>query len=247
MTSSNGPAGPSIALVTGGTRGIGRAVVEALLREGWTVDFCGHTRDSVERAETELRQRLPEHAGRLAGRPCNVRSEAQVESLVAWTLERHREIHLLVNNAGVGAFAPVDEISGDDARRVIETNLLGCFYGIRAVAPIMRKQKRGWIVNLASLAGKNPFAGGAIYNASKFGLIGLSEAAMLDLRHDGVRVASILPGSVDTQFGAGRRGGPSDWMLAPEDVAEVVLDLLRYPDRALPSLVEIRPSKPPKK
>jgi len=235
--------GVRVALVTGGTRGIGRAVVEALLEEGWTVDLCGHTRDSTDTAEGELR---PKYGERVAARPCNVRSEAQVDSLVHWTLERRGRLDLLVNNAGVGAFGPIYELSGDDARRVIETNLLGCFYAMRAAAPAMRKRGSGWIVNIASLAGKNPFAGGSIYNASKFGLIGMSEAAMLDLRHDGVRVAAILPGSVDTQFGL-HRSGRNDWMLTAEDVARAVLDLLRYPDRALPSLIELRPSRPPKK
>ncbi len=234
---------PGVALVTGGTRGIGRAVVEALLELGWKVDLCGHTRDSTDAAEGELK---PRFGDRVAARPCNVRSEAQIEALVQWTLDRNGRIDLLVNNAGVGAFGPIYELSGDDARRVIETNLLGCFYAMRAAAPAMRKRGSGWIVNVASLAGKNPFAGGAIYNASKFGLIGMSEAAMLDLRHDGVRVAAILPGSVDTQFGL-HRAGKNDWMLAPEDVARAVVDLLDYPDRALPSLIELRPSRPPRK
>ncbi len=143
-------------------------------------------------------------------------------------------------------FGPVDQISGDDWRKVIETNLSGAFYCIRAAAPIMRRQGAGWILNIASLAGKNPFAGGTAYNASKFGMVGLSEAAMLDLRHDGIRVAAILPGSVATEF-AGGRGGDPGWRLTPEDVARTVADLLRYPDRALPSWVELRPSRPPKK
>ena len=116
---------------------------------------------------------------------------------------------------------------------------------LRAVAPVMKRQGEGWIFNIASLAGKNPFAGGAAYNASKFGLIGMSEAAMLDLRSHGVRVAAILPGSVDTGFGRG--GGDGSWKLQPEDIASMVLHLLSYPPHALPSLVEMRPAKPPGK
>lgn len=234
----------SVALVTGGTRGIGRAIVEALAGEGWRVFFCGRTAASVGEAERELRERWD---GRVAGRAADVRRQAEVEALVAWVLAEAGRLDCLVNNAGLGIFAPVDELQPDAWREVLATNLDGAYYGIHAAAPAMRAQGSGWIFNIASLAGKNPFAGGAAYNASKFGMIGLSEAAMLDLRHHGVRVAAILPGSVSTEFTHGRPSRETSWMLAPEDVARVVLDLLRYPDRALPSLVELRPSRPPKK
>jgi len=139
-------------------------------------------------------------------------------------------------------------LSGDQWREVLETNLSGAFYCIRAVAGRMKEQGTGWIFNIGSLASKNAMVGGAAYNASKFGLLGLSEAAMLDLRQYGVRVAAILPGSVETSFGHPKgRGGDQSWMLAPEDVAAMVLHLLSYPDRALPSLVEMRPTRPPKR
>src|SRR5207302_9911149 len=129
-----------------------------------------------------------------------------------------------------------------------ETNLNGAFYCIRAVAGTMKEQGAGWIFNVGSLASKNALVGGAAYNASKFGLLGLSEAAMLDLRQFGVRVAAILPGSVDTSFGnPARRATDRSWMLAPEDVAATILHLLSYPDRALPSLVEVRPTHPPRR
>jgi len=233
-----------VALVTGGNRGIGRAIVDALLQEGWIVDFCGRSQESIRAALEELR-RIYEDA--VDARPCDVRDESAVEALVAWSLERRGYIDLLVNNAGIGYFAPVDEMSGDDWRRVIETNLNGSFYAIHALAPHMTARGSGWIVNIASLAARNPFAGGAAYNASKFGLLGLSDAAMLDLRHQGVRVTAILPGSVDTDFHGGRRSSGQEWMLSPDDVAQAVVDLVRYPDRALPSRLEIRPSHPPQK
>lgn len=233
-----------VALVTGGSRGIGRAILESLLEEGWVVRFCSRSKDSVEGAKQELAEKYP---GKVDGRVADVRSEAEVQSLVEWALESAGRLDCLVNNAGIGVFGPVDEITGDEWRDVLETNLSGAFFATRAVAPIMKQQGSGWILNIASLAGKNPFAGGSAYNASKFGMVGLSEASMLDLRHHGIRVAAILPGSVRTEF-SHPSGRPSDnWRLAPEDVARVVVNLLAYPDRALPSLVEIRPSQPPKK
>jgi 3-oxoacyl-[acyl-carrier protein] reductase len=240
MSATNGH---RVAIVTGGSRGIGRAIVEALLGEGWTVHFCSKDPDSVAGAQRELRER---HADLATGRAVDVRNEEEVEAFVDSVLRETERIDLLVNNAGLGRFGPVDEITGEQWREVLRTNLDGAFYAIRAVAPAMKNQGRGWIVNIASLAGKNPFAGGSAYNASKFGLIGLSEASMLDLRPHGVRVAAILPGSVDTGF-RGPGGGDRSWMLTPEDVAAMVLHLLSYPPNALPSLVEMRPAKPPGK
>ena len=232
-----------VALVTGGSRGIGRAVVEALLGEGYAVAFCSRNPDAVADAQAALLARWP---GKIAGETVDVRQQPQVASWIAAAADRFGRIDCLVNNAGLGTFGPVDEIAPESFREVLETNLFGPFYAIAAATPILRKQGGGSIFNVGSLAAKNPFAGGAAYNASKFGLLGLSEAAMLDLRHAGIRVVSILPGSVDTDFHAGRRP-EREWMLAPEDVARAILDCMRYPDRALPSLIELRPSKPPKK
>ncbi|MEA2691928.1 MAG: hypothetical protein QOJ16_1315 [Acidobacteriota bacterium] len=238
-----------VAIVTGGSRGIGRAVAEALLGQGWRVHICSKSPESVERALSDM-------AGAVEGQAVDVRDEGAVEAFVRSVGEAEGgRIDLLVNNAGLGVFGPVDELSGEVFREVIETNLLGAFYFLRSVSRVMKPRGEGWIVNIASLAGKNAMAGGAAYNASKFGLIGLSEAAMLDLRPHGVRVAAILPGSVDTGFGhpsgksagqgAGKGAGQS-WRLQPEDVAAMVLHLLTYPENALPSLVEMRPTRPPK-
>jgi NAD(P)-dependent dehydrogenase (short-subunit alcohol dehydrogenase family) len=231
-----------VAVVTGGSRGIGRAIVEALAGDGWRVFLCGRRRGSVDAAVADLGARFGD---RVAGRAVDVREQEEVEAFIAWVLERAGRIDCLVNNAGLGRFGPVDELTGEEWREVLRTNLDGAFYCLRAVAPAMKRQGSGYVLNIASLAAKNPFAGGAAYNASKFGLLGFSEAAMLDLRHDGIRISCILPGSVETEFRAGR--GDSSWMLAPEDVARTVLDLLAYPERALPSRVELRPTKPPKR
>ena len=225
------------AIVTGGSRGIGRGVTEALLEAGWRVRFCSRNPRSVDEAQRELAERFGDA---VQGRAVDVRSQEEVDAFV----RGEDRIDCLVNNAGLGIFSPVDEMTGDQWREVIETNLSGCFYFLRAAAPVMKRQGSGWIFNIASLAGKHAMAGGAAYNASKFGLIGMSEAAMLDLRSHGIRVAAILPGSVDTGFGW---GGDGSWKLKPEDIAAMVLHLLSYPPHALPSLVEMRPAKPPAK
>ncbi len=231
------------AIVTGGSRGIGRAVVETLADDGWTVYFCSKSRGSVDGALTDFRGRFGD---RVDGRAVDVREQQEVDAFVAWVAEEAGRIDCLVNNAGLGRFAPVDELSGDAWRETLRTNLDGCFYFLRAVAPVMKRGGGGTILNVASLAARNPFAGGAAYNASKFGLLGMSDAAMLDLRHDGVRVAAILPGSVETEFHQRHRDDTS-WMLAPEDVARACADVLAYPGRALASRIELRPTSPPKK
>jgi len=240
---SNSTRDRQVAIVTGGSRGIGRAVVEALAGDGWTVYFCSKSQGSLDGALADFRDRFGDQ---VAGRTVDVREQGEVDGFVAWVSEEAGRIDCLVNNAGLGRFAAVDELSGDAWRETLRTNLDGCFYFLHAVAPLMKRQGGGTILNIASLAARNPFAGGAAYNASKFGLLGLSDAAMLDLRHDGVRVAAILPGSVETEFHRQRRSDTS-WMLAPEDVARACADVLAYPARALASRIELRPSQPPQK
>src|SRR5579864_776668 len=227
--------GGKVAMVTGGSRGIGRAAVEALLGAGYRVYFGSRTQESVTRALADLQ---PRYGATVAGRALDVRRQEQVDAFVDWVIAEAGRIDCLVNNAGLGTFGPVYGLSGDQWREVLDTNLSGAFYCIRAVAGRMKEQGAGWIFNIGSLASKNVMVGGAAYNASKYGMLGLSEAAMLDLRQFGVRVAAILPGSVDTSFGnPGSRGADRSWMLAPVDVATTILNLLSFPDRALPSLV----------
>jgi NAD(P)-dependent dehydrogenase (short-subunit alcohol dehydrogenase family) len=155
-------------------------------------------------------------------------------------------VDILVNNAGIGIFGPIAAMDPEDWRAIIETNLNGVFYCCREAIPLMRARGGGYIFNISSLAGKNPIVNGAAYNASKFGLNGFSEALMMEVRYDGIRVSYLMPGSVATEFGQGSQG-KSEWALTPADVAEVVLDLLRSPARALYSRVEMRPSRPPRK
>jgi NAD(P)-dependent dehydrogenase (short-subunit alcohol dehydrogenase family) len=211
------------------------------------VHLCSRTQQSVEDAVRELAGCYRDAGGGVAGEAVDVRRQEAVDAFVEGVLAREGRIDCLVNNAGLAHFGPVDELTGDQWREVIETNLSGPFYFTRAVAPAMKRQGAGWIVNIASLAGRNAMAGGAAYNASKFGLVGMSEAAMLDLRQSGIRVASILPGSVDTDFSHPSGRENRSWRLKPEDIAAMVLHLLAYPDHALPSLVEMRPSRPPGK
>ena len=231
------------ALVTGGTRGIGRAIAARLAREGYTVVLSGRTRESVNEALDGFRDEgLMVH-----GFPADVRREEDQARLVGFAEERCGRLDVLVNNAGIGAFGRVDDLSPADFREVIETNLFGPYYAIRHAVPLMKKNGGGFVVNVASLASVNAFAGGAAYNASKFGLLGLSDAAMLDLRHDGIRVAVVMPGSVATDWNHSHGNRDASWMLQPEDVAEAVADLVRFPDRAIPSRLELRPARPPKK
>jgi 3-oxoacyl-[acyl-carrier protein] reductase len=226
------------ALVTGGTRGIGKAIAAALLDQGASVAICGRSDEAVNAALTELGAR-----GSVIGIRANVGSPDDVAALFRFIQGRFSRLDILINNAGIGIYKPVAELSIEDWQATINLNLSGVFYCCREALPGFRKQAGGYIINIGSLAGKNPFAGGAAYNASKFGLNGFSEAMMLDHRNDGVRVSCVMPGSVATSFG---KGGGEDWKIAPEDIAEIVISLLRMPERTTVSAVEVRPSRPKK-
>jgi NAD(P)-dependent dehydrogenase (short-subunit alcohol dehydrogenase family) len=230
------------AVVTGATRGIGRAIAEALLREGARVAICGRRQDAVEKAARELAP-----LGQVCGKACDVGRFEQVQEFFCYVAGQFGGLDVLVNNAGIGGFVPVHETSPEHWRAVIDTNLSGPFYCVHEAVPLLKKNGGGFIFNIGSLAGKMAFAGGAAYNASKFGLHGFSEAIMLDLRYDNIRVAQIMPGSVHTEFGSPAASQSDDWKISPEHVAEIVVDLLKLPARSLASRVELRPSRPPKK
>ena len=232
-----------VALVTGGTRGIGEAIARRLLAEGFAVFISGRTEKSTRAAlDRYAREKLA-----IRGFAADARREEDQKRLVEAAARDGGRMDVLVNNAGLGHFAPVDRLTPEQFRETVETNLFGVYYAVHYAAPLMKKNGGGFIVNIASLAAVNPFAGGSAYNASKFGLLGFSEAAMLDLRHDGIRMATVLPGSVATEFGHPSANRESSWMLQAEDVAEAVADLVRFPDRAIPSRIDLRPSKPPRK
>jgi len=237
-----------VAVVTGGSRGIGFSIAAALIENGAKVLLGARHDGEVREAVNALNQ--PGRDGRAQGLAVDVRDYQQVERFMSQAEKKLGGIDILVNNAGIGAFGAVDEFSPEQWDAVIQTNLNGPFYCIRAAVPGMKHRGGGYIFNISSLAGKNAFAGGAAYNASKFGLNGLSEAAMLDLRHANIRVSYIMPGSVETSFGrsgrATRRSAGATWKIEPEDVAQVVVDLLKSDPRIMLSRVEMRPSKPPK-
>ena len=232
------------AIVTGGTKGIGGGIAEALIREGVSVCISARDQDEVDRAVKELNG---SKAGRAMGLVCDVRRHDQVAALIDHTVKELGGLDILINNAGVGSFETVEQTSPEDFRAVLETNLFGVFYCCHEAIPQMKQRGGGYIINVSSLAGANPHPRMAAYNASKFGLNGFSEALMQEVRHDNIKVSYIMPGSVNTEFGGDSPNDEKSWQLTPADIARVVIDLLHHDDRALPSRVEIRPSKPPKK
>ena len=232
------------ALVTGATRGIGLAIAQLLLDREARVFICARNRDEVQEAVEKLSE---SHGERVQGGPCDVRDHGQVRAMFAEVERLSGGLDVLINNAGVGSHSYVEKMPVEEWRSTIETNLSGVFYCCHEAIPLMKKRGGGYVINIGSLAGKAAFPGAAAYCASKFGLIGFSEALMQEVRYDHIRVSYVMPGSVNTGFG-GREGKDSanSWKLASEDVARVVISLLEMDPRALPSRVELRPSEPKK-
>jgi NADP-dependent 3-hydroxy acid dehydrogenase YdfG len=231
------------AIVTGGTRGIGRAITESLLREGVSVAICGRSRDTVDPAVSQMKA-----LGRIVGFPADVTKVDEVSKFFDAVDREFGALDILVNNAGAGVFRKVGEMTPEEWHRNIDLNLNGPFYCSHAALARFSERGGGFLVNISSLAGKNAFSGGAGYNAAKAGVNLFSEALMLDHRHDNVRVSYIMPGSVDTEFSGGtaRRTGDTSWMIAANDVAEAVLLVLKIPARTMISRIEMRPSRPQK-
>jgi 3-oxoacyl-[acyl-carrier protein] reductase len=236
-----------VALVTGGNRGIGFAIAQSLMKAGANVAISGRDESALAEAAHTLESG---DGARVVPIRCDVRRHEEVRAMIGRVVGELGGLDILVNNAGVGVFGSVGELEAEQWDTVIETNLSGVFYCCREAIPHLAKRGDAWIINIGSLAGKNPFAGGAAYNASKFGLIGFSEALMLDVRHQGIRVNYIMPGSVASDFVGPSGRHPDDdisWKLHPEDIAQLVTNLLAFPTRALPSRIEVRPTRPPKR
>jgi NAD(P)-dependent dehydrogenase (short-subunit alcohol dehydrogenase family) len=227
-----------VALVTGGNRGIGRGIADALAKEGLIVAVTARTLEAAERAAAEI-------GNGARGYACDVRQWPQVQALFAAVTKDLGGVDVLVNNAGVGVFGPIADLSVEDWHTVIETNVNGVFYCTKLAIPIMKSRGAGYIFNVSSLAGRNAFPMAGAYCASKHALNGFSEVLFQEVRDDGIRVTYLMPGSVATDFGRGT-AAKQDWALQPDDVGEMVVDLLHTHPRALHSRVEMRPAKPKK-
>ncbi len=232
-----------IAVVTGGTKGIGRAIAESLLKAGAAVFICARDKHELKRALEQLSV-----LGRVAGETCDVRSEAQVRMMLEECVRVFGGVDVLINNAGIGIIGKtVEEMSGEEFEQTLQTNLFGVFYACHHAIPLLKQRGGGYIINISSLAGQNAHPKMAAYNASKYGLNGFTEALMQEVRHDRIKVTTIAPGSVNTSFGGGAVSDAEAWQIQPADIAQIVIDLLKMDERALPSKIELRPSNPPKK
>jgi NAD(P)-dependent dehydrogenase (short-subunit alcohol dehydrogenase family) len=233
-----------VVAITGGTKGIGLRVALAFLREGAQAFICGRGEAALRSALEVLGASGPDRA---AGIAADVRVHDDCRRFIESAAARFGGLDILVNNAGIGIYQKVEDLTPEEWRATIETNLSGAFYCSREAIPLLRRRGGGFIFNISSLAGKNAFPEGAAYNASKFGLNGFSEALMQEVRHDGIRVSTILPGSVATGFRPAGKDADEGWKLTGDDVARAIIDLCRFPSHALASWIELRPSRPPQK
>ncbi len=231
-----------VALITGGTKGIGYGIAEALIKLGINVAITSRSKKAAETAAKELSH----NDNKVLGLQADVRDFESQEEAVAETIKTFGKLDILIANAGLGHFESIEDMTVQQWNEVIETNLTGVFYSVKASVTALKRSK-GYIMTISSLAGTNFFAGGTAYNASKFGLTGFTQALMLDLRQDDVKVTTIMPGSVSSHFGGRAPDEGTDWRIQPEDLGQMVVDLLNMNPRTLPSKVEVRPSKPPLK
>lgn len=229
-----------VVLITGGTKGIGLGIAEVLLKEGARVAITGRTTKTLAQVASDLNQH---HPGSVLGLTADVRSLSDQQRCVEEVITKWGRLDVLVANAGVGHFGSIETLSPEQWLETIDTNLTGVFYSIKATLNAL-KQSRGYIITIASLAGTNFFAGGSAYNASKFGLVGFSQAAMLDVRNAGIKITTIMPGSVATEFNGHEPSAADAWKIQPQDVGQIVADLLAMHPRVLPSKVEVRPTIP---
>jgi NAD(P)-dependent dehydrogenase (short-subunit alcohol dehydrogenase family) len=226
-----------VALITGGSRGIGLGIASALAAQGMAVGITGRDERSLDTA----RKKLGTDAIALRA---DVQNERDAAKAIEDTVAQFGGLDVLVNNAGVGAFAPIADMTPSSWRQVMQTSLDGVFYCCHAAIPHLRRRGGGWIINISSLASTNPSKGSAAYCASKAGLNAFTDALMQEVRYDNIRVSAVLPGSVSTGFAFRGSGGEADWKIAPEHIAGVVLGLITFPSRSLPSRVDVRPARP---
>ncbi|TMI85962.1 MAG: SDR family oxidoreductase [Bacteroidetes bacterium] len=230
-----------VAYITGGSKGIGFGIAKTLVDNGIRVAITSRSISSAK----EAAQSLSNDALRVLALESNVTSLASEIKAVKAVVDYFGKLDVVVANAGVGHFAPIDTITEKDWKETIDTNLTGVFNTVRASVEALKNSK-GYVITIASLAGANFFENGAAYNASKFGLVGFSQAIMLDLRKYGIKVCTIMPGSVATYFNDHVPNESDSWKIQPEDIGQIVLDLLKMNPRTLPSKIEVRPSMPRK-
>ena len=231
-----------VALITGGSKGIGYGIARSLLQQGVHVTLTSRKQSSADEAVLELQDVNAD--AQAVGYEADVRSLQDQQDVVNNVIDRFGQIDYVIANAGLGKFGSIEDLSEQDWKQVIETNLNGVFFSIKSTAEALKKSK-GYFISISSLAGANFFAKGSAYNASKFGVTGFTQAAMLDMRPHEVSVSTIMPGSVTSHFNDHTPNEQDAWKIQPEDLGELVVDLFKMNKRALPSKIEIRPSLPP--
>ena len=232
-----------VVLITGGTKGIGYGIAEALLNQGFKVAITGRDQESTEAVAKELASKTNSE-NQVIGLEADVRQLESQEKAVKATLDTFGQLDLVVANAGLGHFGSIEDLTVDQWNAVIDTNLTGVFNSIKASVDAL-KDSKGYYITISSLAGTNFFAGGSAYNASKFGVTGFTQAVMLDLRKYGIKVSTIMPRSVSTHFNGNEPSEAGAWKIQIEDIGELVVDLLKMNPRTLPSKIEVRPTTPP--
>lgn len=230
-----------VAYITGGSKGIGFGIAQILLQHGMRVAITSRKLSEAQKAAKSLR----EDESKVLALESDVSSMESEKKAVQAVIDKFGQLDVLVANAGVGHFAPIESLTEKDWKATIDTNLTGVFNSVKASLDAL-KETKGYIITIASLAGTNFFTNGSAYNASKFGLVGFSQAIMLDLRQYGIKVTTIMPGSVATYFGNHTPSEKDAWKIQPEDIGQMVADLLKMNPRTLPSKVEVRPTIPGK-
>lgn len=234
--------GKKSALITGGTKGIGYGIAEALLKQGINVAITGRSKATADEAAKKLNSKGNDRAQAI-GLEADVRNFESQQKAVQDTVQQFGSVDIVIANAGLGHFGSVEDLCVEQWKETIDTNLTGPFYSLKASVDQLKKNK-GYFISISSLAGTNFFKGGSAYNASKFGLTGFTQAAMLDLRDHGVKVSTIMPGSVSTHFNGNEPDADDAWKIQIEDIGELVVDLLKMNPRTLPSKIEVRPTMP---